>query len=623
MLKRVVRHRLFAFADLACVSTSVVLWELEPRFGGWPLLIGLLPWLLRSCAGCFPFQRTRLELPLVIFVLTAAMGVWAAYGGEAARSKFWLLVGGVLLYYAMAGQPRENLWAIAGFLSLVGIGISCYFLFTHDWQHHPAKIGLLNQVGLWWMGVRPAFRQPGVHPNSAAAVIAMSAPYLMAIGVRAWKEKRVLAGMWVVAGAGLISAGFLLATSRGAALALAAGLGSWLLWVLSNQVGRLVPSRPRTIFVVGLIVLALLASVLAFLFPGGPVGLLSTLPGPPSAGSRVGLAGSALKLVGDFPFTGGGLDSFPGLYSTYILGIPFYFTLNSHNVYLDVALEQGLVGALAFCAVYVGAIRSIVTRDWQSRRATLVLAAFSSLLVIVLHGLTDNLVYGRWGAALVFFVPGIACAVARSSPRTKNANTSARRPMPGLSTLSRRRPWAMGAGVAALVALLTVIYAYRGPLLAAWYADLGAVHMARSELAGFPPGRRPEGYHLAELEPAERLFAQALHYDARNRTANHRLGLIATGRRDYLAAVSYLETAYQADENHRGIWKALGYSYVWSGQIDQAVELLANIPEASYELGHYARWWGTQDREDLSERAKTAVERLEGSGSPRPTPQGQ
>jgi len=115
--KRLVKHRWFAFADLACVSASIVLWELEPRLGWWPLLIALFPWFLRLSAGCFPFQRTRFELPLVVFLLTAAIGVWAAYGQEDARAKFWLLIGGILLYYSLAGQPQDNLWAIAGFLS--------------------------------------------------------------------------------------------------------------------------------------------------------------------------------------------------------------------------------------------------------------------------------------------------------------------------------------------------------------------------------------------------------------------------------------------------------------------------------------------------------------------------
>ena len=39
-------------------------------------------------------------------------------------------------------------------------------------------------------------------------------------------------------------------------------------------------------------------------------------------------------------------------------------------------------------------------------------------------------------------------------------------------------------------------------------------------------------------------------------------------------------------------------------------EVLAQIPEAGYEMGVYAWWWGTQDRDDLAARAAEMAERL-------------
>ncbi len=608
--QRVVQHRLFAFADLACVSASIILWEMEPRLAWRPLLIGLLPWSLRLSAGCFPFRRTRFELPLAIFMLTAAIGVWAAYGREDASSKFWLLTGGVLLYYSLAGQPQDNLWTLAGFMGLIGVGIACFFLFTNDWGQYPAKIGLLNRVGLRWMTVRPAIRVTGVHPNSAGGVIAITTPFLAAIGMKAWKEKRMLLGIAVVVGGSLASAGFLLATSRGAAIALAVGMGLWLLWLLSNRVQCFLHARPTTIFGVGLILLIILAAGFALLFPGGPIGLANSIPGPPNTGTRVELAESAAELVGDFPFTGGGLNSFPGLYSHYIRGIPFYITLNSHNMFLDVALEQGILGMLAFCFVYLGSFWSMVSRAWKPSKASLIWASLASTLIVVLHGLVDNVVYGRWGAAIVFFLPGIAYATTRSSPQDKPKSRSRDRPVAGFAAHSRYRQVLIGTIVVACVALLIGVYGYRRPILGAWYADLGAVRMARTELAGFPQGGWAEDGDLATLAPAERLFEQALRYNTGNRTANHRLGLIAMGRRDFPAAVSFLEIAYEADNDHRGIKKALGYSYVWTGQFDPAIDLLAEIPESSYEMGVYSWWWTTQGRDDLAERAETMAQRL-------------
>jgi len=611
--ERAVKNRLFPFADLACVSTSIIIWELRPGSGWWPLLIALIPWFLRLLAGVFPFQRTRLELPFAIFVLTAAVGVWAAYSPEDASAKFWILIGGILLYYALAGQPQENLWSIAGFLSFVGVGIACFFLLTNDWQQYPAKISLLDDTGLWWMKVRPTLGVTGMHPNAAGGLIALTVPFLVAIGINAWQEKRVLVSIWVVVGGILISTTFLLATSRSEALALAAGMGMWLLWALSNRMQHLIPWRPRTIFSVGVILLIILTAGFALFYPGGPVVLADAFPGPPNVGSRLELAQSAIKLVGDFPFTGGGLHSFPGLYSTYIRVIPFFFIANSQNVYLDVALEQSILGMLAFCFVYLGSFWLIATRGGKTSSTLLALAVFSSLLVVAVHGLLSDIIYVRWGAPLVFLLPGLVNAATRSASQKGAQPRSSGRSTSGFTASSRYRKVMLGVIGVACVAFLVLVYGYRQRLLAAWYADLGAVRMAQTELAGFPSGKWTEDYQPEELKSAERLFEQALRYDEGNRTANHRLGLIALGRREFPVAVSYLETAYQTDRSHRGIWKTLGYSYVWAGQFDQAVAMLTLIPEASYELGVYVWWWETQGRPDFAERAATMVERLESS----------
>jgi tetratricopeptide (TPR) repeat protein len=270
-----------------------------------------------------------------------------------------------------------------------------------------------------------------------------------------------------------------------------------------------------------------------------------------------------------------------------------------------------MLGMLAFCFIYLGSLGSIAASAWKTPSAALVWPALSSLLIIILHGLADNLVYDPWGAVLVFFLPGIAYAVARSSSRD-NAQGSMDGPGAAgfLKSLRDQRLIIMATAVTC-AAILIVLYGYRQPLRAAWYADLGAVRMAQTELAGFPSGKWTDDFQLEELKPAERLFEQALRHDERNRTANHRLGLIALGRREFPTAVSYLENAYQADQRHRGIWKALGYSYVWAGQFDQAMVMLAQIPEASDELTVYIWWWGTQDRKDLAQRAATMVKRLE------------
>jgi hypothetical protein len=155
-----------------------------------------------------------------------------------------------------------------------------------------------------------------------------------------------------------------------------------------------------------------------------------------------------------------------------------------------------------------------------------------------------------------------------------------------------------------LLLLSTLIFIFRSVLLSAWYADLGAVRMSQIELYDFPSGKWDDGSQVAALYPAETLFKQSMQQNQNNRTAHHRLGLIAMLRRDFPTAVAYLENAHQLDPMHRGIRKTLSYSYVWSGQPELGFPLLIQIPESIDEMEVYVGWWETQGRIDLALRAE-------------------
>jgi O-antigen ligase len=512
--------------------------------------------------------------------------------------------------------------------------MALYFLFSNDWLTHPVKVAALNRAALRWMEARPSLGLPAVHPNAAGAWLVLTAPFTLALGACAWRERRIGLGLGVIAASGLVATALLFSTSRGEVLALAVGVGVWVLWALSHAAVRIVRAQhassrplpavgmlreaksiaqhsdpggrdllsPRVIFVVALALLVLLAAGAALLYPGGPVALFDAMPGPARAASRLDLARGTLQLIRDVPFTGGGLAAFQGLYPRYVLVIPDFLTASSHNHYLDVALEQGILGFLAFGFVYGASLWIGARCAWRAAPSDLLLwAALTSLLIVLAHGVVDNYVVRR-GAPFVFLAPGLVQAMARPAPGEDA------QPIPARSR--RRRWWTVGAVALVVVLLLFLAAAYRRPLLAAWYADLGAVRMAQIELEGFAPGVRAREVSPEDLAPAEALLRTSLRHNPANRTAHHRLGLIAVARHDHPAVVRHLEAANAAGGGHRGIQKALGYAYVWTGQPDRAVAMLAEIPEAGYEMGVYAWWWGTQDRDDLAARAAEMVERL-------------
>jgi lipopolysaccharide biosynthesis regulator YciM len=160
--------------------------------------------------------------------------------------------------------------------------------------------------------------------------------------------------------------------------------------------------------------------------------------------------------------------------------------------------------------------------------------------------------------------------------------------------------WAVPVAVLAIAGIAV----FWPKLQSAWSANLGAVLMARIELADFPLEKWEDSYIAADLSIAESLFLNSLSYNPSNLTANHRLGLVAIQRGDFITGARYLEAALEADPNHRGIVKNLGYCYVWLGQLDQAQILLQQIPEARQEMNVYTWWWNAQGRSDLAAHAE-------------------
>lgn len=602
-------NRVFGFVDLGLAAAAILVWLVAPQVGWLALPIALLPWAAYLLTGRAPWRFTPFDIPLLIFLVTAAVGVWASYTPPDARQAWWLLVGSALLFYALLRQPPANLRALAPVFAVFAVGAAVYFLLTNDWRQDPAKIAPLNQLALAWMQGRPALPLPGLQHNVAAGLIAMFGPFLGILGWRAWQGRRLALAATLGAAILVCALAFVLATSRGATIALttAAVLASW--WALTRvRSGDGAPRLSRRVGI-GLGVTLLIVVAMVALMPTRLASLFSLMGGSDSSTPRGEVALAGARLAGDFPFTGAGLAAFPGLYAHYIQVVPFYVLPFAHNVYLDIAIAQGILGALAFVAVYALSLAALIRPRRPIWSLPLWWATLTSLMVILIHSLVDNIVYNQATAPLAFLaflMPGYAAALAGygvAAPSVLRAT-----PPTGLSPTARRR-W-LWAGAAVVAALLVAAVATRSTWLAAWHADLGAVDMARVELRGFPSGSFDDGRRVGELAAAEARFQAALAYDPANRTANHRLGLIYLLRRDFPAACAYLEQARAVDGGHRGVQKSLGYCYAWAGQPDRAAPLLADIPEARDELGNYAFWWREQGRPDLAAHAEATAARL-------------
>ncbi len=580
---------------------------LQPRLGGWILILPLLPWCIRLISGQFPFQRTVFDWLILIFVTTAVVGYWAAYDKNAALDKFWLICLGVLFYYALVRQPMENLSWISGIFFSISIGISLYFFLTHDFVALPRKLQVVNDLGRWIMQVRPQTSWKPIHPNYVAGIAAITAPfgfYLL------WKSRDEMAknkAIFFIAmalGFTLIAFAIVMATSRGVILAIASAAGSWIIWRVISS--RIVKSALKQETIFPIFVLSYLIIIVLFLYAGpasftGPVISQSDY----GTGTRAELFTRSLYFLSDFPFTGGGLSAFPGLYSYYMLGVPFFYLPNSHNLFLDVAIEQGMLAGLSYLLMFLGSVwfvsRSIVKAPSVEIKLFSWLALFA-LIIAIVHGMVDDYLYNGNGALLALFLIGISLLVRRESLQNDKI----------VAGLNYRI-----IGVIAVI-IIGVCLLNLNKIRSMWYANLGALQMSRVVLAGFPTNGWTDLKITPQLKTAEVSLRSALRYDPNNLTANYHLGMILMLRRDFKTAAINLETANKEAPTHRGIVKNLGYCYTWLGETDQAAPLLEQVPEASKELVVYEWWWGTQHRADLADKASMMLSLLEKPSSTQP-----
>lgn len=589
------------YLDLICAAIASALWYARPELGPAPLLLVLAPWTLRWVLTGRLSRPTPLDLPLLFFIMTAVMGLWAAFHPETAWSKFWIIVGSIAIYYAVANQPDgRHLRAFSLAFALFGGVVVVYFLWTNNWIHGQAKIESLTRIGEAIQAALPPLVAHQMQPNVVAGLLVMIVPFQIALLL----DRSGGGWRWLMAFALVLAAlGLLLTTSRGAWLALGIGLGIWILWQARTRIAsRPWPSTQTLRLAALLAIIAILLGGLLLLVPNGPQRLLALVPGQNQLPSRALLWSRALFLIQDLPFTGGGLGSFPALDSAYVFPIwrwaqyradIFVPNYHSHNLWLDVAVEQGLLGLTALLWLQVTFV-IMVCRGWRAANAPgevdpwtrlLFQAAVVSALVLAIHALVDDVPYGSRAMLLSLAPLGVVAALTPPAVRQ-----------------SRPAVWALALPVL-LILLSALALAFQRPLLAAWQADLGAVAQAKVELAGY----LDEDWDLAgvragaDWSQAASRFERSLAADPEQAAANLRLGLIRLGQGDHEGAIPLLELAFARQPRRQAARQALAEAYLLAGRLEESTVLWDGVDDAGAKLERLALSYRKKGEEDQAD----------------------
>lgn len=609
------------YLEVAAALAAGALWYLFPAVGLWPLAVGLVPWVIgpvnQWLGGGAYRARTPLDLPLLCFLATSSVGLWATYERDVSLArmpfevavgwqKYGLILAAVLLCLALARLPNARaVWVATAGLVGAGALAGLYFVLTQDFAAGPAKFGLLSRIGVALQAFRPTVPLHAIGSNQAGAVMAMMAPAGLQLALGGWRARRQPIGRWAVAFAAacllMTGAGLLLSASRGAWLALAVALLLWAAWAAGGKLPALQAHRVDRLLIPGF---ALTVALIAF----RPL-ITPFIQGFMGEGiNRLELMRLSTLLVRDHPFTGIGLGTYPLLFSTYVLLIHVGFIGSPHNLYIELAAEQGVAGLLAFLALVAAAgglawsaagrlavrppdtqpdagrgstMRQDVAPGGEAAQGPLPLAgAVAMLIVLLLHGLVDDPLYARRAALLFLLAPlGLIAGlwrIAGPAPRVRGAGP---------------RAWQIGGALLALI-LMAALFARR-PLLAAWHANLGALEQTRAELTLYDPAHFDRlsldaVRRQADTTAAEAHFAHALIAAPGNATATQRLAMLARARGDYAGSLSLMERLAAAGAADRVTRLLLADALVADGQVDRAVQAAAGLPFAKGRLAGLA-----------------------------------
>ncbi len=476
----------------------------------------------------------RVFLPLVALLATGLWGWWAACDRSAASPRLALWLYALGLYALVRVLPEARRQQLPALLAALNTLLAAAALLSLPLPFDSDTQGGILAVFLPFALLAPA-------PLRPAAILLPLAALFKTREYGAWIGLITAAGAWALAPRG---------TRR-------------LRGLPRPLKGRLFPLLAGA-FSLGFL---LLVWNPALLLP------LERIPIPlKDLHTRLEYAVNALYLIGDYPL-GGGFASFSGLYSRYILGIAYVFIESSHNLYLDLAQEQGLLALGVFLGMGSAAVRGAL----QHPEAPLPRATLASLIALAVHGFFEAPLYTSPALPLLFLPIALAP------------------PFPAKFLSGSKK---------AFTFLLLVVVGL--PLL---FLQLPVTRQAQIELHAWPQSR-PDQTPPEMLAPLTPAYERNLRLLPGHFPSHYRLGLIALQGRDFASAVSHLEAACQRKPAHPGVRKALAYALVWNGEAQAALPLLRALPDASQDLGHYARWWPTQGRDDLAALARQAQEAL-------------
>ena len=340
-------------------------------------------WLCRKVARGYLTVRTPLDLSILSLLVMLPVSLYASVDLDASLPIVYKIIAEVAIFYGIVNSVRSLRQAqlLSLLLVIASGGISVLGLVATRWS--AAKVFSLPQVYKQLPGVIILqLNKAGFHPNIVGGTLAMLLPVNLSVFLSSSNRasKLVLIPLLLVMGITIF-----LTQSRGAWVGLGIGLLLMAIW------------HSRW-FLLGIpaIVAALLFSLRHFEAQQVADFLLLT-QSIGSAASRIELWQRGIYMIQDFPYTGIGLGTFsrvaPVLYPFFLIG-PDADIPHVHNILLQIAIDLGIPGLIAFVAMLTSLfllLYEAVQLAEDSHSRSLAIGLFCGLVVYLVHGLFDSI----------------------------------------------------------------------------------------------------------------------------------------------------------------------------------------------------------------------------------------
>lgn len=345
-----------------------------------------------------PIPSAQVNLPIAVLLLGMLVGFVISPARETGALAAGKFLASLTTFYVLLDvlKTRAHAWRATGVLVLLGVGLVFLLPFSVSWVLD--KVFVVPGILDWTL--RPPGQ--GTNANIVAGVLALIFPLSLALLFAPLSRLRILGALAV----GPLMVGLGILQSRGAWFATLGGLA----------VGASFYKR----WLVPLIPLLILGALVLNQQFGGSQGLANVIfgkIGTVTGGTlieRQALWTQAIALIRAQPLTGIGM----GAYETvapyappYSVEAPGLKVSHAHNVFLQVALDAGVLGFVGFTGVF--ALAGLAA--WRSNQLgiakPLALGLLGSFGVVLLHCFVDGIFWNFKAQWALWYLFGIAVAL--------------------------------------------------------------------------------------------------------------------------------------------------------------------------------------------------------------------